>query len=347
MKRTAALYGATGYLGAEAVRRLLAHPEVDLTHVFAADHGGEPLGRALPNLEGKTALTVSLVDPSLEPPEVDVLLLALPHAVSHEIVSRIQGSSRRVLDMSGAFRVDSSEAYRRAQGEPHPLPELLPQFVYGLPEVHRARLQGAQFVASPGCFATAVELSLLPLARSGWLRGEVQSVGLTGSSGAGASPSRTTHHASRSANVRAYRPLQHAHVPEIEETLTRCGAKDLRLNFVPIAGPFARGILVTSFARVPATVSQAEVRQAFDEAAEEFFVIHPVARLPEVIAVAGSNFVEIGFHLGPESLGERTISCFTAVDNLVKGGAGQAIQNMNLMLGLPESLGLTEPGRYP
>ena len=351
MKRfSAAVYGGSGYLGSEAVRRLLGHPAVELAHVYAADFIGEPLAAALPNLEGKTPLRFEAVSES--PPSVDILLLALPHDVSHRVVARAIRSSARIIDMSGAFRVDDAEAYAKFYGEKHPLPELLPQVLYGLPELSRDALRGARLVASPGCFATTIELGLLPLARAGWLRGAVQSVGMTGSSGAGVTPSPTTHHPVRSKNLRAYRPLLHTHAPEIQEALTRAGARELVIDFVPVAAPLGRGILATSFARVPEEVDAARLRAAFTESfAAEPFVVLPQKRLPEVVAVAGSNYAEVGFALGDArtnaGVRERVVTTFSALDNLVKGGAGQAIQNLNLMLGLDETLGLAEPGAYP
>lgn len=351
MKRfSAAVYGGSGYLGSEAVRRLLGHPAVELAHVYAADFIGEPLAAALPNLEGKTPLRFEAVSES--PPSVDILLLALPHDVSHRVVARAIRSSARIIDMSGAFRVDDAEAYAKFYGEKHPLPELLPQFLYGLPELSRDALRGARLVASPGCFATTIELGLLPLARAGWLRGAVQSVGMTGSSGAGVTPSPTTHHPVRSKNLRAYRPLLHTHAPEIQEALTRAGARELVIDFVPVAAPLGRGILATSFARVPEEVDASRLRAAFTESfAAEPFVVLPQKRLPEVVAVAGSNYAEVGFALGDArtnaGVRERVVTTFSALDNLVKGGAGQAIQNLNLMLGLDETLGLAEPGAYP
>jgi len=351
MKRfSAAVYGGSGYLGSEAVRRLLALPAVELAHVYAADHIGEPLSSALPNLEGKTTLRFEAVPDGAGPPGVDILLLALPHAVSHRIVAQVIDSQVRIIDMSGAFRVDDAEAYAKFYGEPHPLPHLLREFVYGLPELGRDALRGARFVASPGCFATTIELGLLPLARAGWLRGPVQCVGMTGSSGAGATPTLTTHHPVRAGNLRAYRPLAHTHAPEIREALTRAGGRDLEIEFVPVAAPLTRGILATSFASVPAEVDVAEMRAAFAAAfAHERFVIIPEKRLPEVVAVVGSNYAEVGFALGEPraSGGARPVTCVSALDNLVKGGAGQAIQNLNLMLGIDEALGLSEPGAYP
>ncbi len=352
MKRfSAAVYGGSGYLGSEAVRRLLGHPDVELAHVYAADHLGEPLAAALPNLEGKTRLRFEAV-PESGPPSVDILLLALPHDVSHRVVAHAIHSNVRIIDMSGAFRVDDAEAYARFYGERHPLPELLPQFLYGLPELSRAALRGARLVASPGCFATTIELGLLPLARAGWLRGAVQSVGMTGSSGAGVTPTAATHHPVRSKNLRAYRPLLHTHAPEIREALVRAGARDLVVDFVPVAAPLGRGILATSSANVPEDVAAARLQRAFvDSYANERFVILPEKRLPEVVAVAGSNYAEVGFALGEPRSSEhgrvRVVTVISALDNLVKGGAGQAIQNLKLMLGLEESQGLAEPGAYP
>jgi [amino group carrier protein]-6-phospho-L-2-aminoadipate/5-phospho-L-glutamate reductase len=353
MKRfRAAVYGGSGYLGSEAVRRLLGHPEVELAHVFSADHVGEPLGSALFNLEGKTQLKFEAVPADAKPPQVDILLLALPHQVSHRIVAGALSSGVRMIDMSGAFRVDDPVAYEKFYGEKHPMPELLKEFLYGLPELSRSALRGARFVASPGCFATTIELGLLPLARNGWLSGAVQCVGITGSSGAGATPTLTTHHPVRAGNLRAYKPLQHNHAPEIAEALVRAGARDLEIEFVPVAAPLTRGILATSIASVPADVDGARLRRAFSESyADERFVILPQGRLPEVVAVAGSNYAEVGFSLGEPRSTEggrrRPVTCVSALDNLVKGGAGQAIQNMNLMLGLDEALGLAQPGTFP
>jgi N-acetyl-gamma-glutamyl-phosphate reductase len=173
-------------------------------------------------------------------------------------------------------------------------------------------------------------------------------VGITGSSGSGVTPSPTTHHPTRSQNLRTYKPLSHQHTPEIEELLTAAGGRDLALSFVPVSAPLARGIFVSSFVRVPAAVSEAAVREALQRfVADEPFVRVPAQRLPEVVAVAGSNYAELGLTFGPEHDGERLLTLFSSLDNLVKGGAGQAIQNMNLMLGLEETLTLEDVGGYP
>ncbi len=345
----AAVYGATGFLGAELLRRLLGHPEVHLRRVHAADHLGLPLGAAQPHLEGISDLRYEPVpdDESAVAP-VDVVFLALPHAVSWAVTQRLIGTGTRIIDCSGAFRLRDPGLYQKFYGQTHPMTDLLPQFVYGQTEFNHARLVGARYVASPGCFATAIELGLMPLARAGVLEGDVQVVAMTGSSGAGSAALPTTHHPVRAGNIRCYRPFTHQHEPEIVETLTAAGGRRLHLNFVPIAAPLVRGILATSFAKVPAEVTQAQLDQWVDSAFDGCrFVRRPQKRHPEVVAITGSNSVEVALIAGPEHDGQRTVSAVSALDNLVKGGAGQAIQNMNLMLGLDEALGLADPGAYP
>jgi N-acetyl-gamma-glutamyl-phosphate reductase len=203
-------------------------------------------------------------------------------------------------------------------------------------------------VASPGCFATTIELPLLPFARAGLLGGAIHTVGITGSSGSGAAPSATTHHPVRAVNLRTYRPLDHQHVPEIERVLRDAGAKAPRLSFIPVSAPLSRGIFATSFFEVSADASEGNLLDILQSTySREPFVRVPKARLPEVVAVAGSNFAEVGLSAGPEHDGQRLVTVFSALDNLIKGGAGQAIQNMNLMLGLPETLTLEDVGGYP
>jgi N-acetyl-gamma-glutamyl-phosphate reductase len=262
-------------------------------------------------------------------------------------VASIESSSLRVLDLSGAFRVKNAQDYEKFYGHAHPLPHLLGQFVYGLPEITRSQLANARFVASPGCFATCVQLGLLPLARAGYLQGSVHSVGLTGSSGSGASASLTTHHPTRALNLRSYRPLTHQHQPEIVESLTAQGAKDLSLSFVPISAPLSRGIFVTSFVELPAEIAERTPELYAKAYGSEPFVRIPQGRLPEVIAVAGSNFAEVGSVLGPVTGGKRVVTLFSALDNLIKGGAGQAVQSLNLMFGLDERTALDDRGGFP
>lgn len=350
MKRfKAAVYGATGYIGSELLARLLHHPAVDLQRVHAGEHIGEPLGAAQPHLEQQSALRFLAVpndERAVEP--VDVAFLALPHEVSFDVVRQLIATNTRIIDCSGAFRVQSSKDYEAFYGKPHPLPALLPKFVYGQPELFRDSIKGAQCVAAPGCFATAIELGLAPLAKAGMLTGAVHTVGITGSSGSGRAALPTTHHPVRAGNLRTYKPFTHQHVPEIVRTLTQVGASELELSFVPVSAPLVRGIFVTSIVQMPRVVSQVELDGWVDACfGAERFVRRPASRLPEVIAVAASNNAEVALVVHAQSGGKSTVAAFSALDNLVKGGAGQALQCMNLMLGLEESAGLAAPGHYP
>jgi N-acetyl-gamma-glutamyl-phosphate reductase len=176
----------------------------------------------------------------------------------------------------------------------------------------------------------------------------VHSQGITGSSGSGVAPSATTHHPVRAGNLRTYKPLEHQHLPEIEETLAAAGARELQLRFVPISAPLARGIFATTFVELPEEWTEERLRKLYEDAyAGEPFVRVPRKRLPEVAAVSGSNHAEVGVAVGPAFGGKRTATLFCALDNLIKGGAGQAIQNMNLALGLPEALSLEDTGPWP
>jgi N-acetyl-gamma-glutamyl-phosphate/LysW-gamma-L-alpha-aminoadipyl-6-phosphate reductase len=348
MKRfRAGVLGGSGFAGAELVRRLLTHPDVELVRVCAADHVGEPLASALPHLEGRTDLVFENPPPDEAVAGLDIVLMGLPHGASIDVVERVIEREVRVIDMSGAFRLKDQEAYTRFYGGPHAAPELLGRFVYGLPELHRDAIRGARFVSSPGCFATSIELALLPFARAGVLSGSVQVVGVTGSSGSGVTPSPTTHHPTRSVNLRTYRPLAHQHAPEIVAALAAAGAT-IALDFVPVSAPLARGIFTTAFFHVDASIPLETLGELPVAAYKhEPFVRVPRHRLPEVVAVAGSNYAEVGVVLGAERDGKRLVTAYAALDNLVKGGAGQAIQNMNLMLGLPEATTLEDIGGYP
>jgi LysW-gamma-L-alpha-aminoadipyl-6-phosphate/LysW-L-glutamyl-5-phosphate reductase len=351
MKRfKAVVVGGTGYGGAEMIRRLLIHPDVELVRVVAIDHVGEPLGAVHPPLTGHSDLRFEDLAPAEAALGCDIALLGLPHRVSALHAPGILRSGVRVVDMSGDFRLRDPAAYARYYGGPHPHPEALGTFVYGLPELNRAAIRTARAVASPGCFATTIALGLLPLARAGKLEpgGVVQVVGMTGSSGSGVAPSAGTHHPVRSVNLKTYKVLEHQHTPEILETLTSAGAPNVELRFVPISAPLSRGILVTSFVELPAETESGALAELYaDDYDGEPFVRFVRDRLPEVAAVAGGNYAEIGFTLAPPAGGTRTLAVVSALDNLIKGGAGQAIQNMNLMLGLPETASLEDPGPWP
>jgi N-acetyl-gamma-glutamyl-phosphate reductase len=349
MKRfKASIIGGSGYGAAEIIRRLLVHPDVELVRVASIDYIGEPLSAAHPNLEGLTDLTFQKLTPEETAAGMDVVFLGLPHKISGSTVPRIIDSGAKIIDLSGDFRLKDPAQYEKFYGAVHPAPHLLEGAVYGLPEVNADAIRSARLIASPGCFATAITLALLPLARVNLLEGGVEVVGITGSSGSGVAPAAGTHHPVRAVNLRTYKPLTHQHLPEIQQTLTQAGATALSLHFVPVSAPLSRGIFATCFARVDAHMTKERIAEAFHKAYEGArFVRVPQKRLPEVVAVSGSNYAEVGFELGPVEGNERTVACFSAIDNLIKGGAGQAVQSMNLTLGLDEAATLADAGGYP
>jgi len=348
----AAVIGGSGYGGGELIRRLLLHPEVELARVASVDFIGEPLSAAHPHLEGITDLKFEGISPGEAAAGMDVVLLGLPHKVSATKMPELMATGARVVDLSGDFRLRDAATYKRYYHADHPCADKLTDgtFVYGLPELNREAIAKAKYVASPGCFATTIELALMPLARKGLLSGAVEVVGITGSSGSGVVPSAGTHHPVRAVNLRTYKPLDHQHIPEITQTLADAGAKDVTIRFVPVSAPLSRGIFATCFAHVPDSVSADEIRALYKEAyAKEPFVRMPEKRLPEVAAVSGTNFAEVGIQVGTDGAekGKRVVACFSVTDNLIKGGAGQAIQSMNIMLGVPEKTTLEDPGGWP
>lgn len=348
----AAVIGGSGYGGGELIRRLIHHPDVELVRVASVDFVGEPISVAHPQLEGLTDLKFEGLDPKDAAQGMDVVLLGLPHKVSATKMPDLIASGARVIDLSGDFRLRDAATYKKYYGAEHPSADRLTDgtFVYGLPEMNRERIKNAKYVASPGCFATTIELALLPLARAGLLQGAVEVVGITGSSGSGVVPSAGTHHPTRAVNLRTYKPLDHQHIPEISQTLADAGAKDITIRFVPVSAPLSRGIFVTCFAHVPTSVDPDKIKALFNDAYKnEPFVRVPAKRLPEVAAVSGTNYAEVGINVGTDEAepGKRVVACFAATDNLIKGGAGQAIQSLNIMLGVHEKTTLEDPGGWP
>ena len=345
-----AVVGATGYGGAEIIRSLHQHPFAEVVRAVAIDRVGMALGEVHHSLFGLTDLVVENIPVEEAVQGVDAIFFALPHKTTAEVLMRVFDAGVPIVDLSGDFRLQSAEDYARYYDDGHPCHHDSANFAYGLPELNRTAIQSAKRIASPGCFATTIALGLLPVAQAGHLNGPAKVVAMTGSSGSGAAARETTHHPLRAKNLRTYRPLTHQHTPEIQQTLRLAGAREgFALQFIPVSAPLVRGILATCFVEVPAEVSESDVVGWYASAfADEPFVRVVQHRKPEVNAIAGSMFAEVGWHLDENQMnGKRTLVCFSALDNLVKGGAGQAVQSFNLMMGFPEDAGLSRPALWP
>lgn len=344
-----AILGATGYGGAELLRLLLPRDDVEVRYAIAKDNVGKPLGDVHLSLGSLTDLVVRDLPPDVVAPDVDVVFAGLPHKASAPLVAAYADLGKAVIDLSGDFRLQDPRAYEQFYELAHPMPERLGSFVYGLPEINRDALRGARLVASPGCFATCIALALLPFAERGWLQGSVQVSAMTGSSGSGAAPQAGTHHPLRAQTLRPYKPLGHQHTPEIEQTLTLAGARQLALQFVPVSAPLVRGILATAFFAVDASIAPTELQSTLTERYSAEPLVRVVqGRLPEVNAVAASMYAEVALTIGavgPD--GRRQLVSHACLDNLVKGGAGQAVQSFNLMIGADEWTGLRTPKAWP
>jgi N-acetyl-gamma-glutamyl-phosphate reductase len=333
-----AILGGTGYGGMELLRLLLGHPEVKVT-ALSSRSSTDLVGDAFPHLRGFTDLRFTVETPEHVAALAegnDVLFVAKPHGVSAKETPGILDLAPRVkvIDLSGDFRLKDPSQYVAFYGAEHPHPGRLRDAVYGLPECgHRDAVKGARLVANPGCHASASILALWPLARAGLLAGRAAVSSVTGSSGSGADPQKGTHHPERFANFKAYKPLRHQHLPEVVAAL----GGDARVDLVAHSAPVSRGIHVTAFA--PVTAREEKVREAFAHA----YVPEPFVRLvkepAELRAVVGTNMADVFVTVGDG------VACVTvALDNLGKGMAGTAVQNLNLMCGLPETTGLRLPG---
>jgi N-acetyl-gamma-glutamyl-phosphate reductase len=336
-----AVLGASGYSGGELLRLLAAHPAAEVVAAGAVENAGAAVTDVHPHLEGVTDLAFEELGPDVAE-RCDVAFLALPHGNSSRIGPDLIEGGARVIDLAGDFRLPA-EDYPGWYGFDHAAPAWLDKAVYGLPELFRDQIRGSALVANPGCFATAAALALAPIARAGLFDGNVVVDAKTGVSGAGARPTTTVHYAHTEGSIRPYRVGTHQHTPEIERVLTRAGAKDTTVTFVPHLVPAVRGVLVTCY--LPGADAAACARALEDAYANEPFVrVMTGRKMPDPKHVQGSNVCEIGAS-GDARTGTAVI--VAALDNLVKGAAGQAIQNMNLLFDLEEGLALPTTGLYP
>ncbi|HEX8495135.1 MAG TPA: N-acetyl-gamma-glutamyl-phosphate reductase [Pyrinomonadaceae bacterium] len=342
MKIKVGIFGGSGYGGAELLRLLLLHPHAEIELVTANEHAGKSVGEVHRNLYGLTDLRFTRAPEDLQSlGQLDCVFLALPHGQALEIVPQLP-AGLKAIDLSGDFRLRDSALFQEHYGREHTAMDAQGKFVYGLTETNREAIKGARFISNPGCFATATVLGLAPLVANNLLAGRVVVDAKTGSSGSGAKPAANTHHPQRMNSFYAYKPFTHQHVPEIEQELRAVGDWSSELVFMTHSLPVARGIFASIYAETKKELAIDEARNLFADFYRDSFFVRLVEGSPDINWVKTTNFCDIGL-----AVRGRQLVVFSALDNLVKGAAGQAVQNMNLMFGLDEKTGLLLTGSNP
>jgi len=339
----AAVLGATGYAGIELVRILTRHPEVSIEVVNSKTFKGQKISDVYPNLTGIFDMTCTELELD-EAAKCDVAFTALPHGASKDVIPSLLEKGLKVIDLSGDFRYDKVEVYEKWYGQKHSSPELLKESVYGLCELHRDKIKGARLIGNPGCYTTCSILGNAPLAANKII--DTKSIIIdakSGVSGAGRSLNLAQHFCECTETTKAYKIGTHRHTSEIEQELSNIAGEDIMLSFTPHLIPQKRGIFATIYANLNGKYTTAQVLDMYKEYYKDEFFVRVRDGIPETKFVCGSNFVDVGVTVD-ERLG-RVIAT-SVIDNLVKGAAGQAVQNMNILFGIDEKTAISDAGYY-
>ncbi|MBW2306464.1 MAG: N-acetyl-gamma-glutamyl-phosphate reductase [Deltaproteobacteria bacterium] len=342
----AAIMGATGYAGGELIRILLGHPEVEITALASRQFAGRSIDNAFPSFRGLLKITCETPDPKVIATKADVVFTAVPHGTAMEAVPVLLEEGKKVIDISADFRLKNRAVYEEWY-IPHTAPHLLEEAVYGLPELYRETIASANLIANPGCYPTAVILGAAPLVRHGWVKGDALIADAkSGTSGAGRSSKQSFSFCEVNEALRAYSVPRHRHLPEMEQVLADIAGGKFSVTFVPHLIPIDRGILATLYIDLVRPTSSDELLEVYHRSYqnEPFVRVLPPDCLSDVAMVRGSNFCDISLCVDQPS--NRAI-VLSAIDNLVKGAAGSAVQNMNIQFGLPERSGLESVPLFP
>jgi len=338
-----AIFGGSGYGGSELLRILLFHPFAEIVLVMANEHAGKAVGEVHKNLFGLIDLRFEKSPEDLSALEnVDVAFFALPHGQALKLVPQLPANVK-AIDLSGDFRIGDAEVFQKFYNLEHMATDLQKEFVYGLTETNREAIKSANYIANPGCFATATLLALAPMVKSGLLTGKIIVDAKTGSSGSGAKAAANTHHPQRMNSFYAYKPFAHQHVPEIEQHLREVGEFANDFVFMTHSLPVSRGIFASCYLETTVNLTGEDLKNLYELFYKDSFFVRVVDGSPDINWVKTTNFCDIAAH----SNANKQIVVFSAIDNLVKGAAGQAVQNMNLMFGLDEKTGLIFAGSNP
>ncbi|HMK43953.1 MAG TPA: N-acetyl-gamma-glutamyl-phosphate reductase [Dissulfurispiraceae bacterium] len=339
--------GGSGYTGAELLRILAQHPEVEITAVTSERSAGKRVTDLFPHLVGYHGLVYEPLDVAALIQKADIFFLALPHAASQEAVDAFFQAGKKVIDLSADYRLRSPEVYEAWYKTPHRFRNTLKKAVYGLPEIYRKQIKKSRLIANPGCYPTSAILALMPALKKGVIdSGSIVIDSKSGASGAGRKSDLAIAFCEVNDGFKAYGIATHRHTPEIEQELSRVAGRELVMNFTPHLVPMDRGILTTAYARLTASIDTETVIKLYAKAYGDEPFVHVLENgtLPNTKYVRGSNHCMIGLKVNERT---NTLVTVAAIDNLVKGASGQAIQNMNIMLGFEESAGLKGLGPYP
>ncbi|HOV79967.1 MAG TPA: N-acetyl-gamma-glutamyl-phosphate reductase [Bacillota bacterium] len=341
------IVGATGYTGSELVRILAGHPEVELVSLTSRSYAGIPLREIYPHLDRYSGLVCEEMNMQKLMDVSDVVFVALPHGHAMPVALEAHRRGKKMIDLGADFRLEDYRVYEKWYKVEHGAKKLLGEAVYGLPEVNREKIRGSWLVANPGCYPTSAVLALAPLLKQKLV--DTKSIIIdskSGVSGAGRTLSLGSHFCEVNENFKAYSVAAHRHTPEIEQELGRIAGEKVSVTFIPHLLPVTRGILSTVYAEPRSPVGKDELRALYlDFYKDEFFVrVLPAGVFPQIKWVSGTNHCDIGVTVDG---GTGRLIIISAIDNLVKGASGQAVQNMNIMCGLPEDKALAGPGLYP
>ncbi len=346
MKTRVGIIGATGYTGVELLRLLLHHPEVEVTALTSQKYAGTPIDQVFPSLMKRLQLKCEELNVDTISEKADFIFTALPHKTAMEVVPLFHRQGKRIVDLSADFRFRNAALYEKWY-QKHTSADLLSESVYGLPEIHREKIRNAKIVGNPGCYPTGALLGLLPLVKKGMISVENIVVdSKSGVSGAGRDVVLESLFCEVNDGVRAYKVFAHRHTPEIDQELSQLAQKEINVTFVPHLIPMDRGILSTLYVRLTKKMKTDELLNVFQEVYREepFIRVHPKGKLPNTKEVRGSNLCDIGVTVSDS---DARAVIVTAIDNLVKGAAGEAVQNMNIMLDYPETAGLDVMPLFP
>jgi len=341
----ASILGATGYAGSELVRLLYSHPEVKIAHLVSSSQDGVPFEDVYPSFYAMQVPALEALDEKTVLADSDVIFTSLPHGASGDVIPRLYDQGAKVIDLSGDFRYDDAATYEAWYGMPHPRPDLLAHSVYGLPELYTDRIAQSNLIGNPGCYTTCSILALYPIVQAGLIDdSRIIIDAKSGVSGAGRKANTDVHFCEVDESMKGYKVVGHRHTSEIEQELSHAAGHPVVLTFTPHLIPVKRGILATIYCDMKQPAALEDIIALYERFyADQPFVKIMGKQLPQLKYVVGSNYCAIGFAMDSRT---NRLTIFSSIDNLVKGAAGQAVQNMNIRFGLDQTCGLAMPAWY-